>query len=114
MFHFSTKSYRLRSVMQSAIKVTAEQLRPLEGPFLKWRAGSRLAEALGVGQPENLRSGQLAFVSNKEFLKTALEKATLLIVEEKLFAEGVNTREGQALWTTPSLKAAMVVVLPQF
>jgi UDP-3-O-[3-hydroxymyristoyl] glucosamine N-acyltransferase len=100
--------------MQSAIKVTAAQLRSLEGPYLTWQGGSDTSSAVGVGTPDSLLPSQLAFVSNPQFLATALEKASLLIVEEKILPGTLDLRSDQALWSTPSLKAAMALVLPLF
>lgn len=100
--------------MQSAIKVTATQLRTLEGPYLKWQGGSSKAFAHGVGQPGALQPQQLAFVANLDFLEIALKTASLLIVEDKTLPQTLDLRDDQALWSTPSLKAAMVTVLPLF
>ena len=100
--------------MQSAIKVTASQLRKREGPYLTWQGGSDKAFAIGVGTPDALSSTQLAFVSKLEFLTQALEKASLLIVEAKILPGSLDLRPDQALWSTPSLKAAMAITLPLF
>ena len=100
--------------MQSAIKVTASQLRKREGPYLTWQGGSDKAFAIGVGSPDALSSTQLAFVATRDFLTQALEKASLIIIEEKLLPGSLDLRPDQALWSTSSLKAAMAVTLPLF
>jgi UDP-3-O-[3-hydroxymyristoyl] glucosamine N-acyltransferase len=103
--------------MQSTIKVTLDSLKKHEGPFLKFRAGHQDCVASSATSPEHISSpDSLVFVSKKEFLTLSLEKAKILILEEPLFTESLCTqlRADQALFTTPSLKAAMVLVLPLF
>lgn len=106
--------------MQSAIQVTLEHLKKLEGPFLKFRAGLNDCLAKSATAPEHLGDKDhidpLVFVGKKEFLSVSLEKANILILEDALFSEDLcsELKKDQALFTTPSLKAAMVLVLPLF
>ena len=102
--------------MQSAIKVSAAQITSLQGPTLVWQGGSANAFAIGVGTPQALAVSQLAFVSDLQLLTTALEKASLLIVENKILPALATLKlsDQQALWSTASIKTAMALVLPLF
>lgn len=100
--------------MQSTSKVTARQIRSFEGPYLKWSSGTEAAEAISVSSPENLVPDSLVFIASRELLESALKTASLLIVEQKVSIENIQLASHQALWTTPALKAALVLVLPLF
>lgn len=100
--------------MQSNTPVTARQIRALEGPYLKWAHGHEEATAQGVATPDTLRGPSLVFIGHQDLLKSASLTASILIVESKIKTDGIELGAHQALFTTPSLKAAMVLVLPLF
>lgn len=105
--------------MHSPGLVTARQIRLLEGPYLKWVHGNDLAHAHGVCSPEMPESDHLVLVSKPEDLENALKKATLIVVEnnstfKKIDLAQIELSPQQALWQTPAIKAAMVLLLPLF
>lgn len=100
--------------MQSNTPVTARQIRALEGPYLKWALGSEDATAQGVATPETLQGPQLIFIGRADLLKSASLTASILIVENQISTDAIELGPHQALFKTPSLKAAMVAVLPLF
>lgn len=96
------------------MKISANQLKSLESPHLKYVHGDLSRQALAPKPPEHWSPGHLVFVSTKDDLDKFVElKAPLIITLEKLASSVQNSSES-TLFSAPSISAALAVVLPFF
>ena len=97
------------------MKITASDLQNLNSPLLKFIAGAPTAEAFRPWPPEQATRGSLVYVSTENDMQKALAApAGIIIASGKLNVESVKLSVDQALFTTPSIPAAMALINPRF
>lgn len=96
------------------MKITAQKLNSLNSPYLKYLNGDLSREALAPLPPKQWIPGHLVFVSTKEDLEKFLDlKAPVIVALAKVIPENI-TSQSSTLFSTPSISAALAVVLPFF
>jgi UDP-3-O-[3-hydroxymyristoyl] glucosamine N-acyltransferase len=96
------------------MKISANQLKSLESPYLKYVHGDLHQEALAPKPPENWSPGHLVFVSTKDDLEKFMDLQAPLIVSLEKLVSSAPRSSGSTLFSTPSISAALAVVLPFF
>lgn len=95
--------------------VSAQEIASLKSPYLKHVAGSLQSSGLAPLPPTQLRPKGSVFVSTADDLEKALaSKQGLIIATENIVNGELKSTEETAIFSTPSISAAMAVVLPLF
>lgn len=95
--------------------VSAQEIAGLKSPYIQHVAGSLQSSGLAPLPPSHLRPKGSVFVSTAEDLKKALAaQQGLIIATENILTSDVKPTGETAIFSTPSISAAMAVVLPLF
>ena len=95
--------------------VSAQEIAGLKSPYVKHVSGSLQSTGLSPLPPANMRSGGSVFVSNPDdFQKALASHQGLIFALESLVSGSLAPAEKSAVFSTPSISAAMAVVLPLF
>lgn len=99
----------------SSEKISEISLNPTFSRYLQIVKRSDSARANRVVEPANAQPDSLVFVSTKDQLAAALGgHCSILIALDKLMPIEMQLGPHQALYTSPSISAAMALVLPLF
>ncbi len=99
----------------SSEKIAEISSNPSFSPYLQIVKRSSEATAEKVVEPHLARPQTLVFISTQEHLSQVLaQEASIIVALDKLKPQEIQLESHQALFATPSIPAAMALILPLF